>query len=394
MFFFFLFVIIRSKKYFPCYVVTLGLYFTSGIGCVIFYMIQDYKSPIIPDAILFHIIMLFLLIIPIKYYDRFAYEKIELIPEKILKPFVYIIIVSSIYSIYKSFDRIDFNRILTDVVNIRNEIGEEKITESGIIGYIVYYARIFWSLALVLMFYYIIYFPKKKIIIFLLFISSLSQVIESFTIAGRDIVLKYIFIFFILILLFRFELPQKTKRYIYKLLIIIGIFFISFFSLISILRWDMNDYAETSTIEGLISYLGQPFLYFSEYFEHFSSTGATGGNIHFPLFSFSENTVNRLNTGEYIQVNMKLNTFSTSIGSWIFEVGALAASLITVIHHFLMIGLKRKKKTIFTIIYVIWVFEFIFFSLFYYIYTINLSFLGSIFIVKILEIIYFLLKNK
>lgn len=378
-----LFASTKNKRLYPCYLSTLALYFLAGATCLIFYSIQKYKSPVSPVAIFYHIVMLGLLIVPIKKYDRFAYNKGEIIQEKKLKPFVYVLIVTSLYSIFESFQNISFNKILTDVVSIRTELAEGGNYSGGISGYITYYARIYWSIALILMFYYLAYFPKRKLTILFLFISSLSQVIESFTIAGRDIVLKYIFIFFISILLFRNELPRATKRTLIKVFIFVISSFLGFFALISILRWDMNETASMSTQEALIAYLGQPFLYFSEYFENFAEKGATRGAIHFPIFA--QTMLSRFNISDSVNVNMTLNTFSTSIGSWLFETGALMAAVITVIHSLLMHNLKRKKKTIFTLIYVIWTFEFIFFSLFYYVYTINLSFIAGILFIKMLE---------
>jgi len=380
-----LFASTNNKRLYPCYLSTRALYFLAVVTCLIFYSIQQHKSPVSPVAIFYHIIMLGLLINPIKKYDRFAYNKTAIIQEKKLKPFVYVLIAISLYSIYDSFQNITVDRILTDVQSIRADFAEGGSYTGGISGYVTYYARIYWSLALLLMFYYLVYYPQKKLLILLLFISSLSQVIESFTIAGRDIVLKYIFIFLILNLLFRNELPQTTKRTLKKIFILTGGIFVGFFALISILRWDMNETASMSTQEALIAYLGQPFLYFSEYFENFAEKGATSGAIHFPIFTST--MVSRFNMSDSVNVNMTLNTFSTSIGSWLFETGALIAAVITVVHSLLMYNLKRKEKTIFTLIYVIWTFEFIFFSLFYYVYTINLSFVASILFIKMLEIL-------
>lgn len=382
--FFLLFISIKSKRKFPCYIVSLGLYLSTGIACIALYSMEDYKSSVSPEAILYHIIMLILLIVPIKHYDKFAYRNFEFISDKTLRPFTYLLIVISIFSIYISSENISFDRILTDVVGIRSELAENNVAENGIVGWITYYARIFWSVALVLMFYYIIYYPKQKALIFLLFISSLSQVVHSLTFAGRDIVLKYIFVFFILMLLFRFDLPKGTKKRLYKIFIVIILVFISFFILISLLRWDMNETAQLSTTESIIAYWGQPFLYFSGYYENFALKGATNGSIHFPIFTST--SMSRYALNDYVMSNINLNTFATSIGTWVFEIGALTASIVAIVHHFLMIGLKRKKKSIFTIIYITWVFEFTFFSLFYYIYTINLSFLASILFIKILEI--------
>lgn len=383
--FFVLFASTNNKRLYPCYLSTLALYFLAGVTCLVFYSIQQYKSPVSPVAIFYHIIMLGLLINPIKKYDRFAYEKCEIIQEKKLKPFVYVLIAISLYSIYDSFQNITVDRILTDVQSIRAELAENGNYRGGMSGYITYYARIYWSLALLLMFYYLVYYPQKKLLILLLFISSLSQVIESFTIAGRDIVLKYIFIFLILNLLFRNELPQSTKRALRKVFVLTGSLFVGFFALISALRWDLNDTASMSTQEALIAYLGQPFLYFSEYFENFAGKGATNGAIHFPIFT--KTMVSRFNLADSVNVNMMLNTFSTSIGTWLFETGAFIAAIITVIHSLFMQNLKRKRKTIFSLIYIIWVFEFIFFSLFYYVYTINLSFVASILFIKMLEVL-------
>lgn len=380
-----LFASIKDKRLYPCYLSTLALYFLAGITCLIFYSIQTYKSPVSLVAIIYHIVMLGILIVPIKKYDRFAYNKSEIIQEKKLTPFVYVLIVTSLYSIFESFQNISFNEILTDVVSIRTELAEGENDSGGVLVYITYYARIYWSIALILMFHYLAYYPKRKLTILFLFISSLSQVIESFTIAGRDIVLKYIFIFFISILLFRNELPRSTKRTLKKIFILTGGIFVGFFALISILRWDMNETASMSTQEALIAYLGQPFLYFSEYFENFAEKGATSGAIHFPIFTKA--TSSRFNMSDTINVNMELNTFSTSIGSWLFETGALMAAIITVVHSLLMQNLKRKKKTIFSLIYIIWVFEFIFFSLFYYVYAINLSFIVSILFIKMIEVL-------
>jgi oligosaccharide repeat unit polymerase len=363
------------------------IYFIGGIGSLFFYKMQSSDSIISLGAIIYHILMLLLLILPLQNFDKYAYSKTEIIPEIKLRPFVYILVIISIISIFDSIQYISFDNILNDIVGVRQSQVEINPLQGTLLGYVTYYARIYWSIALILMFYYLAYYPSKKIIILLLFISSLSQVIESFTIAGRDIVLKYIFIFIILILFFRFKLPKKVKKNIYTLFIIIVCSFASFFVLISLLRWDLNSTAKISTSESLLSYLGQPLLYFSGFFQNFATDGATGGSIHFPLFAYGDIT-SRHNLNNEVMANIQLNTFATSIGTWVFELGALLASIIAIIHSILIYHLKRKKNTIFTIIYIVWVFEFIFFSYFYYVYTINLGFIASILFVKILEILY------
>lgn len=382
--FFYLLIRTKNKKKNVPYVLLLCLYLFAGVCTILYYNANTSKSFISLEAVVYHLITLLLIIIPFKRFNKFSYKKIEVIPEKTLRPFALLLIIFSFISIGLDIVNIDTNRIAADVVGIRQDMAEGGNVRSGLLNYINYYACIYWSSALVIMFYYMAFYPSKKTIIFLLLIASLTVVIRSFTIAGRDIVLKYLFIITTLYFFFRDYMNEDWRGNLKKMMFVLGGLFISFFIFISYLRFSVNITSNTTMSESFLSYAGQPFLFFSDFYRDFSDNGATGGAIHFPLFT-GKQMMSRFDLSQTIIANASLNSFSTAVGSWLMEFGAIGAAIVAILHNLIATYVGHRKNNIFTFIYIAWLYEFVFFSLFYYVYTFNLSYVASILFIVVLE---------
>ncbi len=379
----------KSKK--VIFLCTLTMYLSSSIASVYIYDIMYKGYPIILEAIVFHIVMLFLLLFPLQGYDKYKYIKIPREDDKKLKIFSIIIISLCLFKMYFDIQNVNLNILLTDVQSLRNALVENTFRESNIIvRYLNFFADQYWGVALVLAFYYMRYYPHKKRLITLLLISSLGVIVSGLRVGAREYFIKYIYLFLILTYWYSSTIAAQWGKIIRRLFIVIGCCFVSFFLLITILRFGENSTYD-SPIESLLSYLGQGYIHFSSYFIEFQD-GVTGGALKFPVFVGK--SVSNFNLSDEIYSKATLNAFSTTIGSWVFDVGIIITVIITILHNFIFRRIAKKKASIFNLIYIIWIYDFIFSCMFFYNETINGSRILSILLIVFFERISFNSSNK
>lgn len=379
----------KSKK--VIFLCTLTMYLSSSIASIYIYDIMYKGYPIILEAVVFHIMMLFLLLFPLQKYDQYKYINLPREDDKKLKIFSIIIISLCLFKMFFDIQNINLNILLSDVQSLRNALTEGSFRESNaIIRYFNFFASQYWGVALVLAFYYMRYYPHKKRLITLLLISSLGVIVSGLVVAAREYLIKYIFLFLILTYWFTSSISSYWKRKIRMSFIVLSGVFISFFLLITFLR-----FGETSTydspLDSMFSYFGQGYIHFSTYFTEFED-GLTKGAIRFPFFAGK--SVSAYDLNEIFYTDAGLNSFPTTIGSWYLEVGFIWTIIITLIHFFVFIHIGKSKFTIFKLIYVIWIYDFIFSCMFFYNEVLNGSRILSILLIIIFERISFNSSKK
>lgn len=355
------------------------LYISASFAAWYIYDIFFLGDTIYISAVLYHILMTLLLLIPLKYIDL-KHSYINITPYSVVKYLAYIIIFLSFISIILDVPKINFARMMVHIHSIREEMQDGAFNiNNPILNYLSYWGGKYWSVALALAFYYMSYYPNKRKTIICLIIASLSCVISGFVVGAREYLMKYIYIFIILLYCFNTRLANKWSKIIKVCFVVFTSLFCFIFLLITFLRFSENNNTLT---ESMLSYFGEGNIYFSQYFNEFPQ-GLADGKIRFPIFAGGMISPYRLD--ERFVVNTPLNIFPTTIGSWVLDVGVYLTIIVTLIHYFVFKHVAQRKMTIFNIIYIVWIYEFIFSSLFFYNEVLNTSRLLSILFIIFLD---------
>ncbi len=307
-------------------------------------------------AILFHCLCLFLILRRFNKFDKFRNIEIIKLDNATLYTLTGFFILCGTVAIIEGLPQVSLYSIVNETQDLRLLMESEGFGQRF---YLTYFGVKYWTIPLVLAFYYIRYKPEKKILILLLFIVSFAYVIDGLKVAGRECLLKYSFVFFVFFLFFKDTLGGEWKKRL-KLTMIVGAsLIVGFFAIITFMRFDVSKVQQSINVNSsLITYAGQGFVNFSSVFYHFPK-GLSHGSSHFPFFF-----PNAVRTAD--MSGLRLNTFSTSIGTWVKEFGIFGAFILTLIYSLLLKVVTSIKCNIFTLFYVAWALEFVFSMLFFY----------------------------
>lgn len=301
-------------------------------------------------------------------------EKLSLLENKpiaianssILQIITWMVILLGVPSFIYTSTHINATSFAEEILTMRQELGEDT-GASGLMGYVTYLSKSYWVLSLSLVFYYIIVFPQKKITILLLVISSLTRVIYGLSHAGRGDVVIYILLAGMLFLLLYKRMSYRSIK-IFKIIgysIVAGL--LSVFLLISVVRFGVansfNSGSETTTLEAIIRYFGLGFANFSREFNAFW-WGVDGGAGHFPFLV--GRTTDALNQADRVNVDFGLNTFTTSIGSFVFDVGVFVTIILVYLLFYCAQRVSKRPFNIFTLFYAAWIYSYLVESIFYF----------------------------
>ena len=384
-----------SIKKNPVFTTYLLLYF--GGMCTAFYLWNFtelfttgtiYINRLSLPAILYHVTILMIMLYPLKRYEEKIYSAtLPDIPYSYLWPFFYLAIAASAVVLITGLTTIS-QRSGLSVNEMRKAMvsGEGRVVQTGsLLAYFLEVARYYAIVVEFLFFYCICKFPKKKILILFLFLSSLCYPISSLQNAAREYVLRYIFYFFIMFILFKNQIENKWVSFIKIVFFLIFLSFLSIFIYISISRFGYESGSNTPFLESLLSYYGQQYIYFSGVFENFPN-GTDGGRLTFPFFVGDGEGGFQLSNR--ISSDAPLNVFSTYIGSFVFDLGIIKALIPVSIFTFIFfIICKINAGGIFFYIYIFLVYNFLFSGMFFYNAQIN----GPSFVSLVLLILFHLI---
>lgn len=377
---------IRDKDTHKVYCSIILLFLLSALAsCYLVYNTEEYaNNPLDFIAISYHLLMMWLLLKSVKSYDNMHYKFIMPVPNKILMPFSIAIILIMLSYISLNISQVNINALLTDAQSLRSVLYEEQHV-SSYIRYINYLGETYSVIPLALMFYFMCYAPNRKVLIYVLFICSLGQAIISLSAAGREYILKYIFVFSILFYLVGNNLSRIWFKRLKIILLIILIGFGAIFLLITYMRFTYTrDISSTQTI---LSYLGQGNVYFSERFLTFpDGIYPEKGQRTFPLI-FGNSNYGSYNLNDIIVTDVRLNVFATGIGTWLGDAGIFLTFIFTLFFSFIYkkIG-DINNYNVFTIIYFALVFEQVFSLLFFFHGSWNGTRVLSILIIILLDL--------
>lgn len=359
-------------------------------------------------AIFYHITVILFMLFPLRKYDsKINVSKIN-IKYKSLQPFIIILITLSFISIISSIST--FKLIYNAGVSIsegRNDsiMGDSfmRITKpsGSLLAHISAIASEFCYIALFLAFYIKYKFPEKKKTFVLLLISSLSAVIFQLEWFGRENIVRYIFDFILIYLIFKPFISDKFKKSIRKYSLFGIVLILVVFVVITLARFNYDE-NDKGPIYGVISYFGQGFINFSSFFEAFALEGKSGGKSIFSIFYPVTQRVGIINqSADYGHLyDVPFNAFGTYVATFVNDINAFYSLFVflILIMFFKLIG-KVNSGNIFLYIYMLWIYRFFATGVFYWIDILNngdrvFSFLIIIILNFIYNYRYKVLKEK
>lgn len=366
-FWFLVFSRIKQKKNHRYYCAVILVFLLSALASsyLIFYDPEYQYKQLSIVAIIYHLLMMWLLLSPVGAFDRLYYSKINPIPINVLYPFTITIIIIMVLFIVNGIQDVSLAAIATDSQELRQLLREEKEYSNVFMRYMDYFGSTYSVIPLALMFYYMVFSPKSKIIIYLLLICSLGQAVLSLQAAGREYMIKYIFVFLSLYYLTSNNLSKSWKKRTLFFFISIAVVFGAIFLLITFMRFTYTK--DISASNNILNYLGQGNANFSEFFIKFpDGIYPEKGQNTFPLI-FGHSDIGSYDLNDYIYSDIELNVFGTGIGSWLNDCGIWLTIIVTLIFSFLfsIIG-SIKEYNVFSLIYFGLVFEQVFSLLFFF----------------------------
>lgn len=365
----------------PTFKVILLIYLAGIIcACALWYFAptETRRYDLYFPGIIYHVVILVLMMLPLKKYDRIiAPDKIT-IPYSTLQPFLVGLVVLSIITILSSF--VTYSLIWRSGVSIfegrqmsfDGESFVRIVKPSGsILAHISCIASEFSYLAFFFAFLVMVKYPGHKSMVRWLLISSLSAIFYQLEWFGRENIVRFFFDGAIVLVMFRSLLTNPLKKYIKKVAIIIAIIFGGIFTLITISRFGEDTGYENGPIYSVLSYMGQGFYYFSPIYEaHTGFEGKSGGRTIFAIF-FDEaerGSIYKAADSYSGTYDIPHNVFGTYVCTFVGDLGAIPAliAFAVLIVFFIWVS-KRRSDNIFTYIYILWVYRFFTQGVFYWV---------------------------
>lgn len=380
-----LFIFIKQKKKNILFSGIIILYLLSALSGVYISkthpVFQDIDISLI--AVLYHLFFTILILWQFKRFDSCKFKTLPQIKDnRAFNIFILIVLTTCLISIFFSYQNVDFDVMMSDVQSLRALVNEGS--QVTFIGYFVFLGKKYCFVALALAFYFIIHHPNKKLLISLLLLCSLTGVVSGLHVAAREYLVKYIYMFLIAYILCRKQIQFSWKRTLNKYFLLVFLFGGFLFLMISYIRF--ADYSATDGMDeigntqfSLLSYYGQGWVKFSEIFDTFQTPKTPIGAIHFPLFA--SESISSKNLNDVIMVDIYLNQFATALGTWMVDGGVIFAGFIAILFAGLFRFVSKINYTVFTLIYILWAYDFIFSYMFFFNETINFSRFVSLMIV-------------
>ena len=192
-------------------------------------------------------------------------------------------------------------------------------------------------------FYSICFLKKSKLFNAMIFVSSLSMVIQGILTIDRSKVFYWLLFLYLAFVLFKKFFHKKQRRKINRnLFVIVGIMLL-YFVLVTISRFEDRAMGPGNAF---LAYAGQPFIYFCEFWDHFSLPKKSLQMI-FPFISeYITGTSQGREWIYYIDRNTNLpaDVFFTSIGMFIRDVGKPLAIAFTFLFSWLSLMFIKPVK--------------------------------------------------
>lgn len=376
----------KNKLERPIYSIILLMFLLSSVAaCYTAYMPDYLFLPKSNIGVVYHIVTLLLLLFSYKNIDSVSEKSIQPRNDSVIRFLAYCLCFFNFIVIINDYPNISFALIQNDVTSIRNSMVEGDIggVANGWMRYPYFFGSCTWMAVLALAFYFMSYSPHRKMLIYILLISSTSKLIFGLSIASRDCMLVYFFVFIMMYLCVKKNIASAWTKKIKGMIVLGGGLVIAFFVFVTFLRFFL-DADTTRSQSGTIAYLGQGFVNFqSAFVEH--PEGITHGASKFPVFAGT--SVSRFRVSDTIMSSLRLNVFYTIIGSWVMDVGIWITMFVVLIYSKVIKFIIRLPKSPFTLIYLALAFHFAFYIVFYQVTSLTGSLLLIYFVIVVMDIL-------
>ena len=370
-----------NLKYRPTFKVILLLYLASIVcACFLWYLMpeQTQKYPLYFPGIIYHIVVLVLMMLPLRKFDRIlAPEKIT-ISYRTLRPFLLVLVGLSFISIISSF--FTYSIIISSgmsflegrVTSIQGDSFMRIIKPSGsILAHISAIASEFSYLSLFFAFLISVRYPGHRRMVAALFVASLTAIFFQLEWFGRENIVRYFLDGAIVFVMFRPLMAESMKKRLKRGIIVVGIIFGGLFTSITVSRFGGDSDYDNGPVYGALSYFGQGIYYFSPVFNAYDGfDGETNGRTIFAIFFDKSERGSIFNKASSYSGTKDIphNSFTTYVGSFVSDLGAIPAFFVflVLIAFFLLVG-KMKSNNIFTYIYILWIYKFFTQGVFYWV---------------------------
>lgn len=299
----------------------------------------------------FYCFLISLTIYPFYRFNTNKIQDIKLPNSKLFNIIVYIYFTSFIVSLI--FNISYLREIITtgNFGELRNEMYKGGLENgmsnlSGILKYILMpFSIISISSYVMLMFYFysITFLNKSKLFNIIIFVSSLSVVVQGILTIDRSKIFYYLLFLYLVIVIFKRFIHKKQRRAIRSVLFIAVSLMLVYFVAVTISRFGKSDMGSGYAF---LAYAGQPFIYFCEFWDKLNIPKKSFQMI-FPFFSeyIIGNSQGR-DWINYIDANSGLpaDVFFSSIGMFVRDVGKLLAVLFTFTFSGLSIAFIRPVR--------------------------------------------------
>jgi oligosaccharide repeat unit polymerase len=188
----------------------------------------------------------------------------------------------------------------------------------------------FYLVLLIFFFYSVTYLKKGAAFNSLLFIASLSTIVNGLTSGGRTQIIYWLLVFISCFLYFRKDMATKLrKRLVFFGMIILSVIVI-YIAAVTASRFENAFSGETDYEEAfsILDYSGQIFLNFNNFFTNFEHKGYTFARI-FPFIYDWTHPVNFDLSVYKRSIAMDIGVFSTFLGDWYIDMGITGIVLYT-----------------------------------------------------------------
>ncbi len=202
--------------------------------------------------------------------------------------------------------------------------------------YLLSFAPVFSPIMVLFFFWSSIHFPSKKLMNALLLVCSSFAAVISLLTASRTQVVYWAMMFIVIYMLFKNMFSNKLKKLVLTGAIAIGSLGVTYFTIVTIARFENTS---LSAQEGLVSYIGQPYLAFTNVYNHYTFDKITL-NRTFPVTSkwvFGDKTFNITDYRERQtnRIGADTNVFYTYLGDAMLDYGKVGMILYSLLFYFI-----------------------------------------------------------
>lgn len=267
-----LFYTIKKNKKNLLAISLVGLYCVSAITSSFVYINNlVYYKEVNLLSYLFLFLSLIIAFSPLIRFSPNRYKRMESFNISIINVFAFFLIILFLIGIIESIYTIinDFSRLLFDFSYANELYGDTRDVTSAQTGNsflnVGAVLRGAFSEVLVLFtFYYMTLKQKSKLVLSLLLLSLLFPFLSSFTRGSRTVMVWWFIEMFIAFIILKDFYSESAKRWLQRVLMVITFVVVTIFTLLTIGRFNSNDYASMSANDSFVSYLGQGTLNFSD----------------------------------------------------------------------------------------------------------------------------------